>query len=197
VYKLKSVALQCDASIRWRRLQKECVSCNPTKSIILPLSISANTNLNPSGKVTSKEQGYCPGDASGNGDSRSSEYSNVAPVKLHSAGSGLSSITLPESGSTSLIRTDSILAVRVVESCSCALRPDSESTIGPNHNQIFSSRHFFKIKNASSHEVMFISWVHMLGVERAKAMATKFGWNLPRPLQELIDASTKLRKTQD
>ncbi len=142
---------------------------------------SAKISILPSGKVATSEHTQSP---STSGESLESEYSNVAPDRSTLLNTPASSIvTVPFATEVSLIKTETPLAIEIVSPCG----PDQSATFMKEiSGGSGSSRHLFKIKNASSHEVMFILYGHIIGARQAMNLAAKLGWLLQRPLQELF-----------
>lgn len=146
---------------------------------------SANTINVPSGNVASSEHSQFP---SINRVDLGSAYSNTAPVR------SISSVTAPSHPTETRPETSSTLKtctvppdITVSARCACSNSRKTLISGGPG-----SSRHFFKIKNASSHEAMFILCAHTLGIDRAHRMADKFDWHFDHPVAALLNAINDL-----
>ncbi len=150
---------------------------------------SAKTNISPSGKVATKEHTQFP---STSGESLESEYSKVAPDKSTSLIAPASStVTIPVKAEASRMNTETPPAIEIVSPCGL---DQSRTFINAMSDGPGSPRHLFKIKNASSHEVMFILYGHIIGIKQAMHLAAKFQWPLRRPLPELLAVIDELGK---
>jgi hypothetical protein len=148
---------------------------------------SAKTNVSSEGKVTTSVQTKSP---STSGDSLESEYSNLAPQRSSSVIAPDSSITiLPVSADASLIKTEIPPAIEIISFCEVGQSCTNIKAISGGSG---SSRHFFKIKNASSQEVMFVLYAHVMGLQQAKHAAARFQWTLQRPLPQLLEVIDEL-----
>ena len=155
--------------------------------------LSENTTNLLSASVISKKHTYSSMGSSGKGDSNEPQYSKDAPINSKSLISGApppSNLNFSAAGDTSTTRTGRIPRPIAIVS-PCGVVPPSIST-SEYSNGAPSSRHFFKIKNASCQEAMFILLAHTHGSKLAETLAAKFHWKLQRPLAELITVAREL-----
>ena len=151
--------------------------------------LSARTiNLPSENSISSAQTSDDVGDSK-NGDSRESIYSNEAPISSQSLVSRESSKSiLTPPGETSATRADQPpRAIAIVSPCG-----DSHGMTSEYSRSVDSSLHFFRIRNASPHETMFILFAHIYGSEVAAFLAKRFHWQLQRPLPELLETTSEL-----
>jgi hypothetical protein len=150
---------------------------------------SARTINLPSGNPISRAQTSDAVGESKNGDSRESIYSNEAPTSSQSLASRESSndiLTPPgETSETRAIQPPR--AIGIVSPCGVSQGITSEYS-----RSVDSSLHFFRIRDASSHETMFILLAHIHGAEVAKQLAAKFRWQFQQPMAKLLEVTTEL-----
>lgn len=153
---------------------------------------SASIQIDPSGNVASRVNLYSHDvrSASSSGESSPSPSSKDAPTKFND--SPPSSVTVPVSSSTDLIRE--VLSpenIVVVSPC-----PSTDSTM-PNAIIEPRSRHSFKLRNATDHETLFIGFAHLFGAKRATSLASCLQWKFDHPVANLLAVAEQLEARRE
>lgn len=142
----------------------------------------ANTNTLPSGNVTSSDDSNSDGPSSfsSKGTSFQSKNKNDAPIQFQSFS--------PESETTPVVGSAETTRAVGPKKCIGLALPCSSTSFRTSPNDIADSRsrHSFSLRNASSHETLFIGFAHMSGVKKAQRLARGFEWKFDHPVSELI-----------
>ncbi len=142
------------------------------KTTDLPFgSSAANVQANSSGESAKGESDGPP------------EYENSAPSN---SALPFEVSTVPEPSSTDLMTAGE----------PAAHGSPSQLITSEKTNSVDSSRHFFRIKNASCHEMLFIFQTYWFGLKQAKFIAKSFGWKIHHRENEIIDAVNRICELQ-
>jgi len=150
----------------------------------------ANTNTLPSGNVTSSDDSNSDGPSSfsSKGKSFQSKNRNDAPIQFQSFS--------PESETTPVVASADTTRTIGPKKCIGLALPcaSTSSRTSPNEIADSRSRHSFSLRNASSHETLFIGFAHMSGVKKAQLLAKGFEWKFDHPVSELITIVDELNR---
>jgi len=142
----------------------------------------ASMSIRPSGNVTSSADSYCSGPSplSSKGKSSQSPARKDAPTKFISPSHRIDNT--PVVGSADSTTSPELpQCISIVSPCSSSI-----SYTGPTVMNDSRSRHSFSLRNATSHETLFIAFAHMDGVRKAEWLERTFEWKFTRSVSDLL-----------